>query len=185
MQQDYINNQVIRILKQRNMSLIFGIGMLIANILLSIGILNKQEKVIFLPPEINKSFWVTNKGASVEYLEEMSLFLSGLLLDQTAASSKVKRDILLKYVSPGFYNDLYKRLVDQEKYIAANNISTKFSPQVIEASSKTNKVILTGEMRSFVADKQVSKEQVSYEIKFKYQGAKYLLDGFQKLQKEE
>ena len=53
------------------------------------------------------------------------------------------------------------------------------------ASIKTNKVILTGEMRSFVADKQVSKEQVYYEIKFKYQGAKYLLDGFQKLQKEE
>ena len=30
------------------MSLVFGIGMLIANILLSIGILNKQEKVTLI-----------------------------------------------------------------------------------------------------------------------------------------
>lgn len=164
------------------MSLVFGMGMLCANLLLSVGLLNKQEKVIFLPPEINRSFWVTNKGASSEYLEEMSIFLIGLMLDQTPASSAVRRKLLLRYVSPSFYNDLYQRLTRQELEITEGNISTKFSPQTIEANK--DNVTLTGELSSFVADKLVSKEQASYELKFEHRGVKYLLTEFRRIIEE-
>lgn len=184
MLQDYINIQVPKILKQRNLSLVFGVSMLFANILLVFGILNKEQKVILVPPEINKTFWVTNKQVSKEYLEEMAVFLSHLLLDQSPTSSKHKRDMLLKYISPSYYNELFGRIIKQEKYLYQNNISTRFSIKEIEVDSKQNQVFIVGDQENYVADKKVGTVSASYKISFEYKGARYLLTEFIKLEKE-
>ena len=155
--------------------------MLFANILLVGGILNKEQKVILVPPEINKTLWVTNKEVSKEYLEEMAIFLSHLLLDQSPTSSKLKRDMLLKYISPSYYNALFGKIIKQEEYLSQNNISTRFSIKEIEANSKQNKVLIVGEQENYVADKKVGKVSASYKMSFEYKGARYLLTEFKKL----
>lgn len=176
-----MNSQVLKMIKQRNMCLIFGIGMLLANILLSFCMLYKTEKIVLVPPEINKTFWISNNAVSEGYLSEMAVFLSGLLLDQTSISSKVKRDILLKYVSSEFHNSFYSKLLKQEKYIKESDLTTKFSLKEIEADVEAGKVIVTGEMRSFVAMEELKKEIVSYELSFESRGFRYLLNGFRQL----
>ena len=185
MRQDFVNTQVLKMLRQRNMSLIFGVGMLLCNIVLCFGLMFKTEKVVLVPPEINKTFWVTNKEVAPEYLEVMGRFLGQMLLNQSPSSAKHNRDILLKYVSPKFYGALNHKLMKQEKYMLSNDLATRFSLHEIEASTDTNKVVLTGEQTSYIAQKEVKKELVSYEITFDHNGLKYLVDDFKKIGKED
>jgi len=184
MRQDWLNTQAIKVLKQRNMSLVFGLGMLIANIVLGFALMFKTERVVFVPPEINKTFWVTNKSASTTYLEEMGQFLGLMLLNKTALSVKHDRGVILKYVSPKFYGVLHDRLLKQEKYMLSQDLTTRFTIHEIETDAATNKVTLTGELRSFIASKEVKVEVVSYEMTFEHRGFRYLLDDFKELGKE-
>ena len=185
MKQDFVNIQVFKMMRQRNMSLIFGLGMLFANIVLGFVVMFKTERVILVPPEINKSFWITNKNVSPEYLEEMGGFLVSLFLNNTKHSVKYNRETLLKYVSPKFHNILVGRLQEQEKYMSSNDLTTRFSIHEIKTDEDTNKVILTGELKSFIARKEVKKELVSYEMTFEHRGFKYLLAAFNKLGEED
>lgn len=163
------------------MSLVFGVGMLVANLFLSWGLIQKNEKIILLPPEINKTMWISGSYASKEYLEEMSLFLSGLMLDQTPTSSAAKREMFLRYVAPDYYNSINERLVKQAEYLDQNDISTKFFLKEIRANEENREVIIVGELQSFVANDVVKKETAEYLLKFEYRNARYLLIEFRKI----
>lgn len=50
---------------------------LIVNVILAFGliVLDKKDRVVVLPAEITKSFWLDADGVSPEYLEQMGLLL--------------------------------------------------------------------------------------------------------------
>lgn len=55
---------------------------LIVNVILAFGliVLDKKDRVVVLPAEITKSFWLDANGVSPEYLEQMGLFALHSLL---------------------------------------------------------------------------------------------------------
>ena len=185
MRQDFLNMCIGKMKRQRNISLVFGVGMLLANVFLSIGVLHKTERVILVPPEINKTFWVSNKGIDETYLTEMSLFWSNILLNSVRGAGDFRTKIILDYVDPSFHGDLTKRLIAQEKYMSENDITTSFYPKEVKADVRGKKVILTGVLKNFISGDEMKKEIVSYELSFVNKGFRYLLNGFETLGEEE
>lgn len=185
MRQDFLNSCVEKLKRQRNISLVFGVGMLFTNILLGVGILHKAEKVILVPPEINKTFWVSSKTVDEVYLSEMSIFWANILLNTAHGTSEFRTKVILDYVAPSFYGDLSKRLVEQDKYMSENDITTSFYFKEATVDAKNKKVILTGILRNFIAASEVKKSLVSYELSFVHKGYRWLLKSFKSLDEEE
>ena len=178
MLQDYVNTTVRKLLQQKHFLIILTMVLAFSNVLLAFGLLGKSEKVILVPPEINRSFWVTNSKVSDEYLQEMAVFLVDLILDQTPESARIKREMLMKYVSSSYHNALFEQLIKQEEYITQNDVSTEF---VLKEAVPVNGAIeITGEIITYVATKQLSRELVKYLVEFEYKG-KLLLSKFEKI----
>ena len=73
---------------------------LIVNVILAIGliVLDKKDRVVVLPAEITKSFWLDADGVSPEYLEQMGLFALQLALNNSPETFEHNQRKLLQYV---------------------------------------------------------------------------------------
>ena len=82
---------------------------LIVNVILAFGliVLDKKDRVVVLPAEITKSFWLDADGVSPEYLEQMGLFALQLALNNSPrplsttkescfSTSRLNREVPLK-----------------------------------------------------------------------------------------
>ena len=175
---DIFKDNVARLWAQRNTVLILSVFLALSNVILSLAYVIKAERVVLVPPHIHKTFWVEEGRVSKEYLEEMALFMSQLLLDNSPSSYAYKRDILLRYTTPESYSSLKKQLFKEEKTYQELQLSTHFKPLEISASPETLDVKLTGNFVSFVAGQKVDEYQDLLLLHFVLRGGKLMLESF-------
>lgn len=175
---NYLKSNIESLIKHRNALLVISFGLLLSNLCLVIKLLKDDTRTIVVPPTINKSFWVESDFVAPEYLEEMSLFLTHLILDISPGSAKRQRDVALRYVTPKFYNVLKKRLEREEEFLRKEQISLSFKPTQILVDSKKMQVEITGVMNHYVASERIKNMEETYYLTFVYKGSKLHLDSF-------
>lgn len=175
---NHLKNTVHSLIKQRSALLIITIGLLVSNIVLSIKLLSQTSRVIIIPPEIQKSFWVDHHTVSPEYLEQMSTFIAHQILDVTASSAQRQREIVLSYVAPELYNPLKKRLKAEEDFLRKDQVSTSFKTTNITVDPENLTVELIGEMNHYVASQRIKHEAETYILTFIYKGQRLQLKSF-------
>lgn len=168
------------LIKTRNGYLVLACGSLVLNVLL-VGFMFfmvGRERVVIVPPEIQKSFWVTSGRVSPEYLSEMVLFLTSLSFNMTPSNAAMQHNILLRYVDPSYYETLKVQLIEVEDQIKKEHITTSFYPNDIKVD--TNKLIaeVSGDLQYTVGDTQLAPTHVSYQIKFSYKQGQLKITSF-------
>lgn len=143
--------------------------------LLSIIVFGKREQVILVPPHHSKSFRVQGSDISQEYLEEMGVYMSKLLLDLSPATFTYNHEVLLKYVTPESYGTLKKKLLKDGEQYTKLQLSTNFKPSQITANPKTLQVDVIGTLTSYVAGKEVESSQELVTLEFTQRGSGLLL----------
>lgn len=166
-------------LSQRRLLLFFGFAMMISNILLVIALYSKSEKVIVVPAALSKSFWVSEAYCSREYLEEMSTFFIGLVLDVTPHNVSFKRDMLLRYVDTESYGEIRNRLINEEKKLVEGDFSTSFRVQKIMGNPDKLEARVEGILIQYVAGVKVGETPEVYHIKYSNRGGTLLVTEFE------
>ena len=169
MKSSYINFTLKNLLKQRNALLVVTAGLALSNLILVFGVINSKETVILVPPEIKQDFSFRGGSPSESYLEEMSLFFTSLVLDNSEASFSYKSDLILKYASPECYGRLKKHLMDSQERYKNEGLTTHFRPTEIKVNAAKLFVTIVGEMDSFVAGTKVTSSKETYCIEYKFQ----------------
>src|SRR5690242_10433642 len=105
-----------RILIERNrlliaLSITVGLSLLLG---FSVFCLVGKERVVIVPPIVNRDFWVATDTVSDSYLEQMAEFFAGLLLNVTPNSFATRSEHLLQHVAPNAYPVLKTQLVAQK-----------------------------------------------------------------------
>ena len=154
--------------RQRNLLLIVSAGLVISNIILCLGLVNKQETTILVPPEITHGLTFTSNHPSASYLQEMSLFFSSLVLDNSEKSFDYKKDVILRYVSPQFFGDLKRKLIETQERYKNENLCTHFRP--VEVVINGLQASVTGELETFVGGTRVSETKETFVITYDYKG---------------
>lgn len=172
------NQNLSWIIKQRNGFLVLSIGLLIANIILSVLAFTKNERVIVVPAYLKQSFWNEGSLVSESYIEEMSLFFSHLMLDTTPDSHNYRKDIILRYVAPEYYHILEQKLIEDAKKMQKEGVTTNFAPKQIAVSIKDLKAEIIGTLTSYIAGSRVGQSKEKYELEFVYSGGIFMLKGF-------
>lgn len=170
--QESIENhrQNIGILRQRNFFAgCMGLA-IIANFLLVGKIASTTERIIMVPG-ITKDMTVEGAIVSQSYLEETSLLFASALLDLTADTIDVKKNIILKHASSRSEDSL-KSLqeyfaVKQEEH-KKFRLSTFFAPKQMHVDTKNLQVVIEGLLTSTFGKRGFEQNNIKYLLSFDY-----------------
>lgn len=165
---------------QRNILMgIAGIGLL-ANLLLAICLLGRQEKVILIPGQLNQEASLYGTVFSTSYMEEVTNFFVGLLLDLTPSNVEYKSSIVLKHVDVSSYDTLKKYFDDEEEKHKKYNLSTSFA--ITNLTVKGLQVEIYGILTSRFGDSGKQEQNMTYLIHYKNRAGRLFLEKFETIQ---
>ena len=141
-----------------------------------------SERTVIVPPNIDKSFWVSKDKASREYLEQMAGYVSWLMLDVTPSTVDWKRNVLLNWVSPDQHAAMKTKMDLEADRLRTNNATTSFLIQQLTADEKEQSVLITGRLRRQINGTDVAEPETrSYLAKFHYTGGRVHIQTFKEI----
>lgn len=168
-------------INQRNSSFVIC-GILMATCLvLSVCLLNKNEKTIIIPATLSRELEFVGSHMSTSYLEEMTHFFTNLLLDLTPQNIEYKSKQLLKYAEPASYHILEKYFAEESDKHKKYNLATSFTLLEIKVMPESLSAEVRGVLQAKFAEAGSEQQNVSYRIHYKNSGSKLLITKFMRL----
>ena len=152
--------------------------LLSVNVVQSLWLFFRHERIIITPPQLTQGFWMEGNRFSPQYLEEMALHYAHFLLDVTEKTVLYQGDIILRYVVPEAYGAFKAKLLADEKRLRRNHLSTRFAPSDVMVSPEQLKVEITGNLMSYVGDKRISQARETYRFQFQSQSGRLMIKSF-------
>jgi conjugal transfer pilus assembly protein TraE len=137
-----------------------------------------RERVILVPPTIQKSFWVESDRVSNDYLAQMAYFLMQLTLNVTPVSIEHQGKVLLQYASPASFGELRTALMTTAQRLKRDGASTFFSVQDMRVDERRLRVGVRGQLATFISDRRVSDVSKGYAIELEYVNGRIFLKAF-------
>lgn len=175
------NARLLNLLHQRNSLLAVTVGLLGLNFIQALALWVKDDRVIVVPPDIRQEFWIQKNKVSKTYLEEMALFYADLLLETTPKGAAFRREVILRNTSPESYGRLKAQLMEEEKRVTKENLSTGFQASSMKVNPQDLSVHVTGDLRRYVGEKFISQSRDTYLFEFVYKHGRLFIKSFKLL----
>lgn len=157
-----------QVLAQRNLFFTLTVVSLLLNILLGgisyycIG----RERIVVSPPVVNTQFWVSSDTVSDSYLEQMSGFFVGLVLNVSPNNFVARSQPLLQHVDSGSYAVMKAQLIAQHAEIERRAMSTNFHPISYKIDREKLLVEVKGELRIMIGGASMELKSTTYQIQY-------------------
>lgn len=138
-----------------------------------------NERIVVVPPNIDKSFWVQRDKVSAPYLFEMGDYVAGMILNVTPTNIEYKRDTLLAHTSPEYHGALKTKLELDGDRIRRDNATMVFWPKTITPKEDTMQVALYGGLQTYVNDRKVGDVEKTYLASFEFKHGRIVLKNFE------
>lgn len=125
------------------------------NLLQGVERLFSKEKIVILPPDIQKEVWVRGTDVSESYIEEWAYYLAALLLSASSSTIDYQTDLVLRHVSPEVYAQLKRQLKQDAAHLKKNNAATVFQPKEIVIDKKAMTAKVTGSLSSLIGKERI------------------------------
>lgn len=174
-------------IRRRNGYLAIACGSIFLNVLLGIALISMvgREKIIIVPPNITQTFWVKSSVVAPEYLAEMSHFFTTLRFNITPSIAENQRAVLLRYVSPEYYEALKIQLIHEAQQMTQDHISSAFYPVDIKVNAKRLEVLVIGDLIATIGSNQMPAKRVTYKIIYKHNNHRLLVKQFEEFKPED
>ena len=141
-----------------------------------------SDRTVIVPPNIDRTFWVTKEKASREYLEEMASYVAWLVLDVTPTTVDWKKNVLLNWVAPDQHAAMKTKMDIEAERLRTNNATTFFLVQQLAADEAKQSVVVTGRLRRQINGADVTDpETSSYLSQFQYVGGRVHIQSFKEI----
>lgn len=140
-------------------------GALVANVVTSCAVMNREEIVSIVPPTLTEHAWVSKSTASAEYIESWAFFVASLIGNVTPHNATVVKDALGPLLDQDIYQNVMSVLDQQIHQIRQDRVTLAFEPEkVLRDNTNPNKLYVTG--RSVSEGPSGGKKRVSrtYEL---------------------
>lgn len=180
-----LNSRLGDLLQQRNLLLSLVVILLGINFTQALFTLFRSERIVVVPPDINREFWVEKNKVSASYLEEMALVFANFILESSPESAAYKREIILRNTASESYGPLKIRLLEDEKQLKKEHVATSFQANSVKVNPNKLSVELTGDLLRFVGDKRISQSRDTYQFQFDYRVGRLLIKSFKLVASDE
>ncbi|WP_022846809.1 type IV conjugative transfer system protein TraE [Desulfurobacterium sp. TC5-1] len=133
----------------------------------------KNQKVIILPPNVNKEFWVSGDKLSSSYVEMMGNFIADKYLSVSPETAAYQHSLLFPFVAPSALPDFKKAMQQYEAFIAREGISQVFYPRSV--SFGKNQILVSGILKKYVEGTQIKSEKATVLIKYTVRNGQFQL----------
>jgi len=145
-------------------------------------LLTKKEVIVLTPPKLKEKLAISYNTASEPYYKEMALFLTQLMGNLSPNTVDYSIQIFSSYLDPSIYQEVKDTLLEVANTIKQNQTATTFFPSKIGRIGDTWYVV--GKRYNFFPKKDStinSKEEITYEIKFKVRDFRLFVVSFKQL----
>ena len=126
------------------------------------------EKTILVPPEVNKSFWVTGTDVSKDYLDQMAYWYAGIVLNATPKTAEYQKTQFLRHARPDQLGRLTAEANKRLEYIIKNGASTMFTVESMTVDTRTKRVSIYGSLSTYLEEKRIEQRPAYFAIGFDY-----------------
>ena len=141
-----------------------------------------SERTVIVPPNIDRTFWVTRDKASREYLEQMAGYVTWLMLDVSPSTIDWKRNVLLNYVAPDQHAAMKTKMDLEADRLRTNNAATSFLVQQFTANEKEQSVVVAGRLRRQINGADIGEPDTrAYFAQFEYAGGRVHIKTFKEI----
>ena len=158
----------------RSLCLFLAIGLI-----LNATVFKSNDRVVIVPPQVTKQFWIESKRAAPEYLEQMGMFFAMLGGNLSPENAEYNVSLLIHHIggSSGT-SDAKADLAAQALYIKKNNITQSFYPSAVNVDPEYNTVTIEGEVIRNIGTTKISREKMFLRMKFYLENYKLWLQEF-------
>lgn len=182
MKYSYATKRMTNYEYQRNVLLGLNGVLLVILLIMSLSLFFKKERIVVLPPEVRREFWVEGNRFSSEYLEEMATYFLHLSLDVNQETLNYNTRVLMRYADVSTCNYLREKFAKDIKKLKSNNASTSFDVKELTVYPEQNTVRAKGVLNRYCGSKCINSSKEIYEVRFKtYRGRLF----FKKIKKIE
>jgi len=174
MEKKTLINKVPILVKQRNLTAILLLIMILGNFLLIINLIKKQETIIIMPSEFSDTYKISGKKVNDIYLQDRASEIIKVILNVTPSNIDIMHEKILKAVPSKNHFQLKKELRKLTKEIRSRNVSSAFYPLSIETNDQNLSVVISGELYTFFGGTYL-KQKKQYKLNFTHTGSQLLL----------
>ena len=156
------------LLSQRNRLILACAALCLVLMLLGVSnlILMRKERIIVLPAEVNRSFWIASDSVSDSYLEQMAQFVVPLLLNVSPNTVALQTEHFLAQVAPRYFAALKTQLVAQQGEIERLGMSSYFEMRRLNIQARTLTAQIEGELQTTLGNSPMPVQQKVYRLQF-------------------
>lgn len=140
-----------------------------------------KERVIVVPPIISHEFWVATDSVSDSYLEQMTSFFSGLVLNVNTSNFAKRTEQLLQHVDAASYATVKAEMMSQEEDIKRRALTSSFHPISFNIDRKNLMVEVKGELRLLSGNTPIGTGTRAYQIHYTHRHGKLFILNFKEV----
>jgi len=179
------DSKLREVVQNRNSLLVIVAGLLLLLVLLSLVLIKQagqKERILIVPPLLEKSFWVDTNRVSATYLEQMASFFAQLALTVSPSSVDKNHEVLLQYTHPLGYGKLKADLLQKSEKIKAQHVSTVFYPVSFDVNTQDFSVIITGDFMRLIGQEKLPALRKRYRVNFVYNQGQLTVNTFKEIE---
>jgi conjugal transfer pilus assembly protein TraE len=119
--------------------------MAIANLVLVMVALSKDQTVVLVPPELTRESKVASKQADAGYKEAWATHVAMMLGNVTPRTAKYVSEQVGKLMGPRVYRQMMDGITEQAKRIEDDQLTIQFAPNTAFYLPEKDVVVVTGE----------------------------------------
>lgn len=146
--------------------------------------LHDNQRIVLIPPQLEKSAWVESKKVSQGYLESLTQFHLSLLLNTTPKSIEFQQEQILRHVAPRYYGLVKAKLLEDQLHLKQKNVSSVFYPINMKTDATKLNVEVTGDFTALVGKTQTQSNRKTYVIRYENHNGKLLIKSFEEVRDE-
>lgn len=125
-----------------------------------------RERVVLVPPNLDKKAEIAWASANKEYLKSFALYMATLVGNIQPKSSSVVLDSVSAFMDPSIYTDFRRQLMTiiEDPVFRSSGSVISFMPGSIQYENETSRVFVTGTIITSTSGAQKYQKQVTYEI---------------------
>jgi len=135
-------------------------------VVVNVTFLRKQDRIIIVPPKVEKEVWIESSKVSDSYLEQMGVFFATFACNMSPINAEYNAKVLAEYTDPSSRAESRNEIAAQAAYFRKNNITQSFFPEAVKVNAEDKSVVVEGTAIRYVSSVKASQEKVSVYIKF-------------------
>lgn len=136
-----------------------------------------NKRILVIPPRVDQEFWVAGNEVSTTYLEQVSSYISDMVMNVSPDNVDRAYDTILPFLTtdPDLVKDIRSKLLAQADAIKREDIYQSFYIRDVWISKENNTISVTGICRRSTGNLYIGSQPSHVKITYKINNGKFII----------